>query len=225
MADEIITVEGDMMREPARGSEWNPATDATRTESLRALLDPSIAPLFWRSERAGTFSSWWRHVPFGQWLVLQARPRVLVELGTHAGVSYSAFCEAVLQGGLDTRCHAVDTWLGDKHSGEYGPDVYDEFRRYHDARFATFSTLLRCSFDEALGNLPDRSVDSSCISTDSIHMRPSRTISGAGCRNSRRARSSCCTTRTSGATTSVCGGCGKTLRGTIQASSSFTGMG
>ena len=163
MTDERITVEGDMMWERAAAS---PA-DGTRSESLRALLDPSIAPLFWRSERAGTFSSWWRHVPFGHWLVLQARPRVLVELGTHAGVSYSAFCEAVLQSGLSTRCHAVDTWLGDAHSGSYGPEIFEEFRRYHDARFASFSTLLRCTFDEALGTLADNSID--LLHIDGLH--------------------------------------------------------
>ena len=167
MTREMITPEGDMMLNPATASEWDPVTDATRTDSLRALLDPSIAPLFWRSERAGTFSAWWRHVPFGQWLVLQTNPRVLVELGTHAGVSYSAFCEAVLQGSLATRCHAVDTWCGDEHSGTYGPEVYEEFRRYHDARFASFSTLLRCSFDEALGTLADKSVD--LLHIDGLH--------------------------------------------------------
>src|SRR5688572_1236263 len=88
------------------------ATQASSpTDSLRAILDPAIAPLFWRSDRAGTFSTWWTHVPFAYWLVLETQPRVLVELGTQAGVSYTAFCEAVLRGGLATRCHAVDTWL------------------------------------------------------------------------------------------------------------------
>ena len=59
MTDEIITVEGKMMREPARGPEWNPSTDATRTENLRALLDPSIAPLF--SARHGRPDDWLVH--------------------------------------------------------------------------------------------------------------------------------------------------------------------
>jgi hypothetical protein len=98
-------------------------------------------------------------VPFAHWLVHEARPRILVELGTHNGVSYSAFCQAVLLSGLSTRCHAVDTWRGDPQSGEYGEEVYEAFRRFHDDRFAAFSTLLRCTFDEALGAFVDKSID------------------------------------------------------------------
>ena len=129
------------------------------TDSLRAILDPSMAPLFWHSERIGTPSAWWQHVPFAHWLVLETAPRLLVELGTQAGVSYSAFCDAVLRGGLPTRCHAVDTWRGDEHAGAYGPAVYEEFRCFHDARYQGFSTLLRCTFDDALGTIADNSID------------------------------------------------------------------
>jgi glycosyltransferase involved in cell wall biosynthesis len=158
--------EGDMMREPARTSEWNGALDAApRTDSLRAMLDPSMAPLFWRSERIGTPSVWWQHVPFAHWLMLQAMPRMLVELGTHSGVSYTAFCEAVLKGGLTTQCHAVDA-RGDGHAGQ-SPETYEEFRRYHDARFREFSTVFRCPFDEAVSRFPDNSVD--ILHIDGLH--------------------------------------------------------
>ena len=68
---------------------------------------------FFRPSRLGAPSAWYGHVPFGYWLVGQARPRLVVELGTHAGVSYSAFCDAVLDHRLPARCFAVDTWQGD----------------------------------------------------------------------------------------------------------------
>ena len=46
-----------------------------------------------------------------------------------------------------------------RQSGEYGEEVYEAFRRFHDDRFAAFSTLLRCTFDEALGAFADKSID------------------------------------------------------------------
>src|SRR5437660_1687707 len=64
--------------------------------SIAALMEPGLAPLFWRPERLGQASAWWQHVPFAHWLVTHAAPRRLVELGTHRGVSYAAFCEAVI---------------------------------------------------------------------------------------------------------------------------------
>src|SRR5712692_2499787 len=126
-----------------------------RESEILPLIDPALDPLFWRAARLGAPSAWWLHVPFGHWIVRAAAPRVLVELGTHNGVSYSAFCQAVLEAGLPTRCHAVDTWRGDRHAGEYGDEVYEDFRRFHDERYDQFSTLLRCTFDDALAWFSD----------------------------------------------------------------------
>jgi glycosyltransferase involved in cell wall biosynthesis/SAM-dependent methyltransferase len=92
---------------------------------------------------------------------------MLVELGTHNGVSYSAFCEAVVCNGLDTRCFAVDTWQGDDQAGHYGEEVYLDFRRFHDAHYSAFSELLRCTFDDALAYVPDASVD--LLHIDGLH--------------------------------------------------------
>src|SRR5579863_8156617 len=119
----------------------------------------SLAVIVARPERVGAPSAWWEHVPFGRWAVAATRPRLLVELGVHAGVSYSAFCEAVLQGGLDTRCFAVDTWRGDAQAGEYGEEVFDEFLAFHDAHYRAFSTLLRTEFDDACNQFGDGSID------------------------------------------------------------------
>src|SRR6516164_1897631 len=108
-------------------------------DTLRVLAHPSLDPLFWRAERLGSESAWWEHVPFAHWLVCATAPRVLVELGTHTGVSYAAFCHAVARAGLATRCHAVDTWQGDSHAGLYGPEVLADLRSFHDERFGAFS--------------------------------------------------------------------------------------
>ena len=87
---------------------------------LETLLSSELDPLFWSPQRLGQASAWWAHVPFAFWLIVACRPRLLVELGTHHGVSYAAFCEAVVHARLGTRCYAVDTWVGDEHSGQYG---------------------------------------------------------------------------------------------------------
>jgi len=55
------------------------------------------------------------------------KPRTLFELGTNNGVSYSAFCQAVLRKGFDTRCYAVDTWKGDDQAGSYGEEFRNDY--------------------------------------------------------------------------------------------------
>jgi hypothetical protein len=126
---------------------------------MDVLIHSSLAPLFWQAERIGTPSAWWAHVPFAYWLVHETEPRVFVELGVHTGVSYTAFCQAVRLGGLDTSCYGVDTWRGDDHTGAYSEEIYEEFCRFHNDRFGAFSTLLRCTFDDALNRIHDSSVD------------------------------------------------------------------
>ncbi len=95
------------------------------------------------------------------------RPLVLVELGTHAGVSYTAFCEAVRQCGLATRAYAVDAWTGDEHAGFYDDSVYHDFRRFHDQRYLAFSALLRMRFDAAVDRFEDGSID--LLHIDGLH--------------------------------------------------------
>jgi len=126
---------------------------------VAALIAPTLAPLFWRPSRLGVLSAWYGHVPFAHWLVSVQRPASIVELGAHNGVSYSAFCEAVLREQIDATCLAIDTWQGDEHAGFYGDEVLADLRLFHDARYGGFSTLLRATFDGALDKVADGSVD------------------------------------------------------------------
>jgi len=84
---------------------------------------------------------------------------LLVELGTHHGVSYAAFCEAVSRLRLTTRCYAVDSWAGDKHAGYYGDDVYYDLKNFNDKRYSWFSELLKTTFDEACSQFADGTID------------------------------------------------------------------
>ena len=126
---------------------------------LAELLGPHLEALFWQPERLLVDSAWYGHLPFAHWIVAAARPRLLVELGTHAGLSYAAFCNAVQRARLDTRCVAIDTWQGDEHAGFYGEEVFADLAAFHDARYGGFSRLLRMTFDAALDRLDGSSID------------------------------------------------------------------
>lgn len=127
---------------------------------LAAMLTVSdLRPAFTRPAYLSDTPWWHGHIPFAFFLVATARPGTLVELGTHKGDSYLAFCQAVSRFGLGTRCAAVDHWRGDQTTGEYEEGVYDALRAVHDPAYADFSRLLRMSFAAALSEFPDGSVD------------------------------------------------------------------
>ena len=106
-----------------------------------------------------TASAWTQHVPFGMLLIDALRPRVLVELGSYAGVSYCGFCQAVKELQTRTQCYAVDTWQGDPQTGFYGDEVLADLKEHHDPLYGSFSRLIRSTFEEALTHFEDRSID------------------------------------------------------------------
>jgi O-antigen biosynthesis protein len=112
-------------------------------------------------------TSWHGHIPFAFFAVQMFKPRLLVELGTHKGDSYCAFCQAVETLNLPTVCFAVDTWQGDAQSGHYGKEVLEELATYHDTRYGHFSRLLPMTFDQALARFDDGSVD--LLHIDGLH--------------------------------------------------------
>lgn len=110
---------------------------------------------------------WCGHIPFVGWLVEEQRPRTIVELGTHSGNSYLAICQSVLENNVGAKCYAVDTWMGDEHAGNYGEDVYNELSAYNQEQYASFSNLMRMTFDEANAYFSDKSVD--LLHIDGLH--------------------------------------------------------
>lgn len=104
-------------------------------------------------------SAWLKHGPFAFWLIEVLQPRILVELGTHNGFSYLAFCQAVRRLGTDTSCFAIDTWQGDDHAGHYGEEVFTRLTATNEQNYSAFSHLVRSLFDEALPRFDDGSID------------------------------------------------------------------
>jgi hypothetical protein len=130
-------------------------------------MNPLDHPVIFSPPRRRVQSAWTEHIPFAMYLMSAQRPETLVELGTHKGNSYCAFCQAVDELLLDTNCHAVDTWAGDAHTGSYGTDVLHDLQAHHDPLYARFSTLMRATFEEARVHFSDGSID--LIHLDGYH--------------------------------------------------------
>lgn len=105
------------------------------------------------------FSTWVDHVPFGYDLVAAMGPHLLVELGSHYGMSFFTFCQAIKDHHVDGLAYAVDTWEGDDHTGPYGEDVFSGVQSHLRDHYRGFSYQLRMTFDEAREQFPDESVE------------------------------------------------------------------
>ena len=116
---------------------------------------------------AGGVTPWIGHVIFADMLIRAYRPQFLVELGSHTGVSFFAFCEAVKQSWSKTTCYAVDTWKGDEQAGFYGEDVYIKFSEHVEKCYSNFATMLRMKFDDAVQYFKDESID--ILHIDGLH--------------------------------------------------------
>ncbi|MCG7410880.1 class I SAM-dependent methyltransferase [Paenibacillus sp. ACRRX] len=104
-------------------------------------------------------SAWVGHRHFSYDLVRSYQPRLLVELGTHWGASFFSMCQGIKDGNLSTLCYAVDTWVGDPHSGGYDDEVYNNVVSITSSLYPRHATLLRTTFDEALAQFQDASID------------------------------------------------------------------
>jgi O-antigen biosynthesis protein len=124
----------------------------------RAVGDFLSPASFWFPEYICE-SAWIEHATFAFWLIEAHRPSLLVELGTHWGFSFFAFCQAVRDLGLPTRCFAVDTWQGDDQAGRYGEEVFEAVRGYNEAHYSAYASLMRATFDAAAPSFADRSID------------------------------------------------------------------
>lgn len=104
-------------------------------------------------------SHWMSHLPFAFWLVEILKPRIFVELGAYQGASFCAFCQQIEHLGLTCEAYAVDTWQGDDNMGPYGDEVHARLEEYVHEHYFGFASLLRMTFDDALKQFDNSSVD------------------------------------------------------------------
>lgn len=135
--------------------------EETADESIARdrVFNPLDHPISFTYPSRIASSGWLGHVPFAFYLIDVLRPKSIVELGTHHGVSYCAFCQGVKELDLETRCYAIDSWQGDSHSGLYESDVLSELEEHHNPKYDGFSQLIQSNFDDALGYFADHTFD------------------------------------------------------------------
>lgn len=110
---------------------------------------------------------WAGHIPFAAYLAKRFRPKCFVELGTDYGNSYFAFCQALKEERVPVTAYAVDTWQGDEQARFYQEDVFEYVSRHNEELYAGFSSLLRMTFDQALGSFADGGID--LLHIDGLH--------------------------------------------------------
>ena len=113
------------------------------------------------------FSTWVDHMPFGYDLVAALKPKLLVELGTHKGLSYFTFCQAMKEHGVDGTCYGVDTFEGDTHTDKYDESVFNAVQGHARQNYHGIAYLMRMLFNDALAHFSDESVD--LLHIDGLH--------------------------------------------------------
>ncbi len=111
---------------------------------------------------------WSGHKNFAYDFVRNFKPKTIVELGTHKGTSLWSFAQAAKDGELDIEISAVDTWQGEEHAGFYGEEIFDEVKKIKETFYPKIKiNLLRKTFDEAVSEFKDKSID--LLHIDGLH--------------------------------------------------------
>ena len=131
---------------------------------LRFLAD-FLRPSFWEYADL-TFTAWSGHLPFMFSIVTLLRPRRYVELGSHFGASFFAFCQAAKRAELGAQAVAIDCWEGDEHTGEYDATVFEQFCSVLQ-NYDEIGEYLRMYFAEAAVRFEPGSID--LLHIDGLH--------------------------------------------------------
>ncbi len=113
-------------------------------------------------------SPWSGHRSFAYDLLAFVQPARVLELGTHYGASFFAFCQSAKDLGLTTKIVGIDSWEGDIHAGFYGEEVWESVQAIKSTCFTNIDALcIRKLFNDALPDVEDNSVD--ILHIDGLH--------------------------------------------------------
>src|SRR5262245_28382565 len=139
----------------------------SKSASTASAFTPLAHPICLSDPLRTVSPEWAGHIPLAMVLIDLLRPRMVVELGTFTGVSYCAFCQAVKELGLDTRCSAIGTWRDDELGGFFGEEIFQDLKQHHDPLYAGWSSLIQSSFAGALDRFTEGAID--LLHIDSRH--------------------------------------------------------
>ncbi len=103
---------------------------------------------------------WLGHVYFAYDLVANTKPKVIVELGVARGISFFAFCQAIKDSKLKTKIYGIDTWEGDKHTGQYDQKIFAQVKNINSTYYPKLNTsFFKQTFDKAVPKFTDSGID------------------------------------------------------------------
>lgn len=106
---------------------------------------------------------WHGHIPFGFAIMEILNPQLVVELGVYNGDSFFTWAQAMATQRIAFESNAklvgIDTFKGDADMGTYPEDVFNRVNAHNDENYHHFSTLKRMTFDDALNDFADSSID------------------------------------------------------------------
>jgi len=106
-----------------------------------------------------TQTPWQGLTPVAAWLVADLRPSRIVEIGSYRGDSFFAFLEAAAFDDNIRELVAVDSWMGDQHTGQYDTTVYAQFHCELARRADPRARSIKGFFDDAVTEFEDGSID------------------------------------------------------------------
>lgn len=104
-------------------------------------------------------SSFNSHLPFKNWFIKNIKPRLYVELGVGGGTSFFSVCEIIKTFKIDSKCVAVDTWMGGNQNDFVGQEFIFERFINDFLQYDQFADFARKTFLDAVNSFRDESID------------------------------------------------------------------